>query len=119
MVLLKQCFPTQTEQGIVLGAFFWGYAATQLLGGQAADRLGGQHVLGLGVFVWSACTFLTPAAALAGFGVLLVARVALGLGEGIAFPAVHTLIGAQVNMVCTHKVDHARTRLISHALAQL
>ena len=39
---------SKTTQGGVLSAFFAGYAATQLLGGQLADRLGGHVVLGTG-----------------------------------------------------------------------
>lgn len=86
----------EAEKGVVLGAFFWGYAATQLLGGRAADQVGGKHVLSAGVAVWSACTCITPLAASLGTGTLLLSRVAMGLGEGIAFPAIHSLIAQHV-----------------------
>lgn len=46
--------------------------------------------------VWSLFTFLTPAAAAAGTLPLLAARVMLGVGEGVAFPAIHSLIGERV-----------------------
>src|ERR1700675_2739749 len=48
-------------QGLVLSAFFWGYLWPQLAGGWMADRFGGKRILALGVAVWSAATFLTPA----------------------------------------------------------
>jgi len=77
-------------QGLVLSAFFWGYLWPQLAGGWMADRFGGKRVLALGVAVWSAATFLTPAAS-ASFAALLGARIVLGLGEGFNFPAIHSL----------------------------
>ncbi len=58
-----------------------------------ADRLGGKMVLAGGVAIWSLFTFLTPEAAASGTAGLLACRVLLGLGEGVAFPAAHSLIG--------------------------
>jgi len=81
-------------QGVVLSAFFLGYATTQILGGTLADRYGGKPVLAAGVALWSLFTGLTPQAAAGGTASLLAARVLLGVGEGVAFPAVHALIGA-------------------------
>lgn len=80
-----------STQGLVLSAFFWGYLATQVLGGWLADRYGGTRVLGLAVVWWSAFTLLTPP--VAGSLVLLFAvRVGLGMGEGVAFPATYSII---------------------------
>ena len=84
------------REGGVLSAFFYGYALTQLLGGRPADRVGGKHVLLFGVLAWSLATFVTPEAAAAGVAPLLIARVTLGAGEGVAFPAVHALIARHV-----------------------
>lgn len=83
-------------QGVVLSAFFGGYAATQILGGQLADRFGGKMVLTGGVALWSLFTIATPAAAAAGTASLLAARVCLGVGEGVAFPAIHSLVARNV-----------------------
>jgi MFS family permease len=80
-------------QGLVLSAFFVGYLATQILGGRLSDRFGGKVVLGLGVLFWSAFTMITPIAAFAGFTALLLARVGMGLGEGITFPSIYSLFG--------------------------
>lgn len=77
-------------QGVILSAFFWGYLWPQLAGGWMADRFGGKHVLAIGVAVWSAATFLTPPAS-ASIAMLLCARVSLGLGEGLNFPAIHSI----------------------------
>ena len=83
----------QAYQGVVLSAFFGGYAATQILGGRLADNYGGKLVLTTGVALWSLFTCVTPFAAAHGTASLLAARVLLGVGEGVAFPAIHSIIG--------------------------
>lgn len=84
------------ERGLVLSAFFWGYLWPQMLGGWIADRVGGKRVLLVGVALWSAATVLTPPAAQLSFGALLVMRAALGAGEALNFPAVHSLVARWV-----------------------
>jgi ACS family sodium-dependent inorganic phosphate cotransporter len=86
----------QTTRGIVLSSFFYGYLATQVLGGWLADRYGGKVVLGLGVLWWSIFTLLTPPAAAVSLTVLFIARVGMGLGEGVAFPAIYYLFARWV-----------------------
>jgi ACS family sodium-dependent inorganic phosphate cotransporter len=78
-------------RGLVLSAFFWGYLWPQMPGGWIADRLGGKRVMIAGVALWSAATFFTPPAAALSFGALLAMRAALGAGEALNFPAVHSL----------------------------
>lgn len=78
-------------QGRVLSAFFVGYLLLQVVGGRLADRYGGKAVLAGGVLCWSLFTMLTPPAAAAGFAVLIVARVLMGMGEAVTFPSIYTL----------------------------
>jgi ACS family sodium-dependent inorganic phosphate cotransporter len=66
--------------------------------GSLADRYGGKSVLTAGVALWSLFTVITPQAAAAGTAPLLAARVLLGVGEGVAFPAIHSMIGRQTSM---------------------
>jgi MFS transporter, ACS family, solute carrier family 17 (sodium-dependent inorganic phosphate cotransporter), other len=80
-----------TASGLILSSFFWGYIGPQMLGGWLADRFGGKHVLTIGVLLWSLGTLLTPAAAEISFAMLLAMRAALGLGESVHFPTVHSL----------------------------
>ncbi len=47
--------------------------------------------LGAGVLLWSLFTILTPPAAALGLTVLLVARVAMGMGEAVTFPSIYSL----------------------------
>lgn len=82
---------TSAAQGLILSAFFWGYLWPQLAGGWLADRFGGKRVLGFGVAVWSVATVFTPGAARTSFTVLFAVRILLGLGEGVHFPAIHSL----------------------------
>ncbi len=86
----------RTLQGVILSSFFYGYLATQIAGGWLADRYGGKRVLGAGVLLWSLFTVLTPPAATAGFAVLFLARVAMGMGEGVTFPSVYSLFARWV-----------------------
>jgi ACS family sodium-dependent inorganic phosphate cotransporter len=79
------------QRSRVLAAFFAGYLLTQILGGWLADRVGGKRVLLGGVLLWSLFTALAPPAAAGGFAALLVARVAMGLGEGVSFPSIYAL----------------------------
>lgn len=80
----------EARRGLILSSFFWGYLWFQLPGGLLADRFGGKRVLGAGVALWSMATFLTPIAT-ASFGLLLFMRAALGAGEAVNFPAIHSI----------------------------
>lgn len=85
-----------STQGLVQSSFFWGYLLTQVAGGVWADRMGGKVVLGFGVAWWSLATAMTPVAAKAGLAPLLVCRAAMGIGEGVAMPAMNTLLSRWV-----------------------
>jgi ACS family sodium-dependent inorganic phosphate cotransporter len=77
-------------QGLILSSFFWGYLWLQLPAGWLADRFGGKKVLAAGVLLWSLGTLLTPLAS-ASLGMLLAARVMVGLGEAANFPTIQSL----------------------------
>jgi MFS family permease len=65
--------------GLLLSAFLWSYAFSQLPAGALVDRLGPRRLLTCGLTLWSL------AQACAGFvtniGAFAIARVALGIGE--------------------------------------
>lgn len=82
--------------GIVQSSFFWGYLLTQVAGGVWADKFGGKRVLSFGVIWWSMATALTPLAASLGLPVLLVMRACMGVGEGVAMPAMNNLLSRWV-----------------------
>jgi MFS transporter, ACS family, solute carrier family 17 (sodium-dependent inorganic phosphate cotransporter), other len=86
----------ETQKGLVLSSFFVGYILMMLAGATLANRYGGRIVLAIAVTWWSLCTVLTPPAALASLSTLIMARIALGLGEAAVFPAAFNMIGCQV-----------------------
>ena len=80
-----------STQGLVLSSFFIGYLLTQVVGGKLADRYGGKVVLGFGVLIWSLFTLVVPPAAALGLTVLILARILMGMGEAVTFPAIYAL----------------------------
>jgi len=77
--------------GVILGAFFWTYAAMQLPFGWFIDRVGARIALAVAVMWWSISTILTSLAR--GVGTLMGFRLLLGVGEAGAYPS-----GAKINM---------------------
>lgn len=68
-------------QGLILSAFFAGYALFQIPGGMLADKLGFRRMLSVGIVWWSAFTTLTGA--VFSYPLLLLVRFAFGLGEAV------------------------------------
>ncbi|KAL2634291.1 hypothetical protein R1flu_005770 [Riccia fluitans] len=85
-----------TTVGLVQSSFFWGYLLTQIAGGVWADKLGGKQVLGFGVVWWSLATVATPLAAKLGLPALFFVRACMGVGEGVAMPAMNNLLSRWV-----------------------
>ena len=69
---------------IVLSAFYWGYAISQIPGGALVGRFGGQCVLACAVLAWSVATFATTP-----FGLLSVVANATASGESSASASAH------------------------------
>jgi len=78
---------TNYQLGLLLSAFFWTYAACQLLGvsGWLVDRFNVGWILACGFFLWSGATAITGTAH--AFAVVFALRLVLGAGESIAYPA--------------------------------
>jgi len=69
-------------QGLVLGAFFYGYAMTNVAGGMLAQRVGGKLLMLVGVFWTALLTLLTPVlTTVGGFGAIFAVRLLEGIGE--------------------------------------
>jgi MFS family permease len=83
-----------TQFGLAVSAFFWVYAPIQLLIGRLCDRLPVYRVYGAGIALWAASTFLTGL--VTGIVSLVLLRVALGIGESVAFPASSKMIARHV-----------------------
>lgn len=80
-------------QGIILGAFFWGYLITQIPSGLLSRTCSCKLIYGGGVLWSGVLTLLTPLAARTSVYCLIALRVLIGFGEGFAFPALLSLLG--------------------------
>ena len=56
----KQFDWSESQVGIIMGSFYFGYMITMILGGYLADKYGGKKVLGYGLLIWSFFTIITP-----------------------------------------------------------
>ncbi|PWT98946.1 MAG: MFS transporter [Terriglobia bacterium] len=75
---------SNTQLGLAFSAFSIPYALFQLIGGWIGDRLGARFTLAACCTIVCLTTVLTGAAG--GFTSLFLLRLALGFGEGAAFP---------------------------------
>ncbi len=71
-------------------AFFWTYAAFQIVAGWLVDRYNVNWVYGLGYLLWSVAMLLTGY--VEGIAMLFGLRLLLGIGESVAYPAYSRII---------------------------
>ncbi|CAG2110653.1 unnamed protein product [Medioppia subpectinata] len=74
---------SESTQGIILGAYFYGFTATQVIGGLLTDRWGAKWVCLAGLSVPGLVNAFTPFAADEHFGWLIVIRVIIGTFHGL------------------------------------
>ncbi len=103
---------SKTEIGLAISAFGWSYLVLQILGGWLGDAFGARRMLAL-------CGLIVGAATIAigfanGLATIVVARVALGLGEGAMFPVASRAIAQSMP-----KVLHGRAQGLTHASARI
>jgi len=75
---------SNTQLGLAFSAFAYPYALFQLIGGWLGDKFGPRATLGVSGLVVCITTALTGA--VGGLASLFAVRLALGFGEGAAFP---------------------------------
>ncbi len=97
-----------SQMGMVLSAFFLGFAAMTPVGGYLADRYGARRVLMAVIVLWSLFTGLTAVA----FSLvsLIIVRALFGAAEG-SFPAASSVAVAEV-MPQSHR-GKAKSLLVS------
>ncbi|XP_017836066.1 putative inorganic phosphate cotransporter [Drosophila busckii] len=84
-------------KALVLSSFFWGYLFPQLPAGPLARKYGGKVMILAGLAMSAVLNVLTPMLAYMGNWKLICAvRLLEGLGQGVLFPSVHTVISAWV-----------------------
>ena len=71
----------ERTQGIVLGAFFYGFVTTQIVSGLVAKWVGGRLLILVGLSWMAVLTLLTPLLTTVGnFAALFVIRLLEGIG---------------------------------------
>ncbi|XP_061760038.1 voltage-gated purine nucleotide uniporter SLC17A9-like isoform X2 [Nerophis ophidion] len=86
---------SKIDTGLALGGFFWGYSCTQILGGHASDKIGGERVLIFSAASWAVITAATPFLAHLGshtLTLMTMARALMGLVQGVFVPSLASLI---------------------------
>ncbi|CAG8820124.1 8814_t:CDS:2, partial [Racocetra persica] len=79
-------------QGLISSSFYIGYCMTQIIGGALSDKFGGKQILGIAAATWAFFTLLTPISARINLYMLILCRICLGIGEGVCYPCVISLI---------------------------
>jgi MFS family permease len=89
--LRREFHLTDSQLGLLGSVFIWLYAIVGLPLGRLADRWSRKKLLAGGMGIWA---LLTASAALAsGFGMLIVSRLGVAVGEAVAAPTAVSWIG--------------------------
>nr|XP_027219239.1 sialin-like [Penaeus vannamei] len=83
-------------QGMVLGSFFLGYAASSLAGGRGSEHLGGGRLFGWGIVVSSLLALVSPPCARTSAKLFAVIRMLQGAAQGVTFPAINVMMAAWI-----------------------
>ncbi|XP_063917741.1 sialin-like isoform X2 [Zophobas morio] len=89
----------EVQQGLILSSFYWGYIVTHIPCALLAEKYGGKHVLGSGMLLNTVLTIFLPLVITSTGGdwvVLVVLRVIMGLGQGMVYPVITTLLSQWV-----------------------
>lgn len=78
------------QMGLLFSAFFWSYAVFQIGAGWLVDRFDAKPVYAIGFLLWSLAILATGFTQ--GFAAILAARMLLGVGESVAYPATSRII---------------------------
>ncbi|KAK4468208.1 hypothetical protein MN116_008366 [Schistosoma mekongi] len=84
---------SRLTQGLILGAFFWGYILTQIPGGILAFRFGPKWVIFSSLLGCAITEFCIPSAARIRAELLIILRIIQGLLQGVMMPNTGCLIG--------------------------
>jgi len=106
-IIAKEFDFTDTQIGLILGAFGIGYVIATFIGGILVDRYGAKRTLFSSVIFWSVALILTALSS--GFGMLFIARALLGLAEGPNFPGLTRVVSDWLSV-------RERTRALSYGL---
>ena len=84
-LIAREMSLSPAQMGLLFSAFFWTYSALQPLAGWCVDRYNVNSILAGGYLLWSLAT--ASVTWITRFGFLFGARLVLGAGESVAYPA--------------------------------
>lgn len=94
--LIKDEFGLTNERyGVIVSSFYWTYVPALALAGWLADKMSVRLLMALGVATWALATIgmgFVGTGLAGGVTGLLMLRLVMGLGEGVAFPCGSKLI---------------------------
>uniref|UniRef100_A0A1L8DET0 Putative permease of the major facilitator superfamily protein n=2 Tax=Nyssomyia neivai TaxID=330878 RepID=A0A1L8DET0_9DIPT len=82
----------KSQQGLVLGAYFWGYMVSSLPGSMLVERFGGKTITTYILALNTLITATAPLFASWGFAGIYISRFLTGFFSGPQYPAMHNLI---------------------------
>jgi MFS transporter, ACS family, D-galactonate transporter len=83
---------TPAQMGVLLSGFFWTYSLFQPIAGWLVDRGNVYRLYAAAFAIWSLAVALGGLAP--GFVTLLLSRLALGIGESLAYPAYSRMLAS-------------------------
>nr|CAD7437862.1 unnamed protein product [Timema bartmani] len=93
---------TETMQGFLLSAYFYGYSATQLLGGRMSDRFGAKMIMGPGILATGLLSLLTPVVVKWHVAAFAVVRILQGMFSSMCDLSV--LLAGIISSVLTNSI---------------
>jgi len=89
-VAVASMFPSDSSEGSLLSAFYWGYMLFQIPAGWLASRFGGSPVLVMAVVVWSVASAASCFTS-GNLPALFALRVVVGCAESCTYPSMSQL----------------------------
>jgi MFS family permease len=80
---------SEYDKGLVLSAFYWGYATGQIPATLIATKIGAKWTFAFAILGSGLVSLLVPSAAKASFGLILLARACVGLCSAFLFPSAY------------------------------
>eukprot|EP00058_Branchiostoma_floridae_P023697 XP_002609187.1 hypothetical protein BRAFLDRAFT_90638 [Branchiostoma floridae] len=84
---------SESLKGVILGAFFYGYIFTQVVGGVLERKFGGKIVYGTSTLVGAVLNVLSPVASRTSPWAIFAVRFFMGLVAGVKFPSLYGIWG--------------------------
>ncbi|XP_067628286.1 sialin [Eurosta solidaginis] len=81
------------QQGLILGSFYWAHWVSQIPGGMLAKKYGTKLVFGLANAIGCWICLVIPLASYWSYEILIWLRILQGLITGLAWPAMHHMVG--------------------------